>query len=683
MDTAATSAQPLPGATGLTRARVSLAVLGAVVAVALLALTLVLAALSHESLAPGFASPAILVPAAIGLLIALRRPANAIGWLLLANAVIVGLDFVVEPYARYAIVTQPGSLPGARWALLWDASDWPTLFAGITALAFVFPDGRLLPGRWRKVALGAGVAFTGLLLVQAFEPQHFGGGGFRGIASPLPAIPERVLPFFLPFWIGTFASLFAAALAVRARFRRASGVERLQLLWLAYAALLIPAALVTCLVEEVVTGRVGPATLAALMLALTALPAAVGIAVFRHRLFDIELALSRTLVYGALSLCVAVAYLGLVVGLDTFVHVRGVVGALAAALVALGALPLRDPLQRRVRRLVYGDRADPYVALARLGERLEAAPAAAEVLRTIVESVARALRLGYTAIALERDGVYEIVAAQGRSGRTPQVGLPLSYQARILGRLLVEPSPGAELTALDRRLLGDLARQAGAAVHAVRLTAALQLSRERLVTAREEERRRLRRDLHDGLGPALAGIVLKLGAARGALAEDPELAERLLAELRIETQEAIADIRRLVYELRPPALDELGLMGALREQAARLGAAGGPAIGIHGPERLPALPAAVEVAAYRIAGEALTNAARHGHAGACRLEIELNGSLTLEISDDGDGLPRNYRSGVGLGSMQQRAEELGGTCTVSRRSGGGTLVRALIPLDSS
>jgi two-component system, NarL family, sensor kinase len=666
--------------TGRARVRVICVAAAALIAVALSISAFVLTALNQESLWYAVTSPAVLVSAAVGLLVALRRPRNLIGWVLLASALALGCAFLAEPYARYALVTDPGSLPAARWAVLWDRVDWPTMFAGMTALAFLFPDGRLLPGRWRKVAIGALASFAGLMVAVAFEPQHF-SGDFAAVHSPLPALPALVRLLLTPFWIGAYASLIAAAWAIVVRFRRSRGVERLQMLWLTYAALLVPAALVACLAEELVTGQIGRVTTVAIVVAVSAIPVAVAIAVFRYRLFDIELILSRTIVYGTLSLTVVATYLGLVVGLDRLVHVRGVAGALAAALVALGAQPLRHLLQGRVRRFVYGDRSDPYVALARLGERLQATPDPAEVLTTIVDSVAVALRLGYAAIELERHGAYEVAATRGRPRRAERTTIPLTYQGeKIVGSLVVEPPPGAELTPSDRRLLDDLARQAGVAVHAVRLTADLQRSRERLVSAREEERRRLRRDLHDGLGPALASIVLKLDATRSMPAEDRPRVDMLLTELRSETQEAIADIRRLVYELRPPALDELGLIGALSEQATRLSQAGGPRIAVDGPDDLLSLPAAVEVAAYRIAAEALTNAARHASARACSVSLSCNGALELAIADDGGGIPGNRRAGVGLASMQERAEELGGTCTITPRPGGGTLVQAMIPL---
>jgi signal transduction histidine kinase len=208
----------------------------------------------------------------------------------------------------------------------------------------------------------------------------------------------------------------------------------------------------------------------------------------------------------------------------------------------------------------------------------------------------------------------------------------------------------------------------------------LQQSRARLVAAREEERRRLRRDLHDGLGPSLAAIVLKLNNAEGQA--DPDRRVQLLAEARQETRTAIAEVRRLVDGLRPPAIDEVGLIGAIRQAAASL-CSPDLSIEVSGPVLLPVLPAAIEVATFRIASEAMTNVQRHAQASRCHVRISTNGAFELSVSDDGRGAPPGTPPGVGWTSMSDRAAELGGTCTITSRAGGGTLVRAVLPLSSS
>jgi signal transduction histidine kinase len=300
------------------------------------------------------------------------------------------------------------------------------------------------------------------------------------------------------------------------------------------------------------------------------------------------------------------------------------------------------------------------------------------VLPTIVETVAQALKLPYAAIALRQNGGFRIATAVGAPAGT-LLRLPLIYQGDTVGELVLGPRLGDDtFSASDRRLLDDLAREAGAAASAVRLTADLQRSRERLVTAREEERRRLRRDLHDGLGPALASVTLMADAARNLLALDPDASADLLLKLKVETRAATAEIRRVVYALRPPALDELGLVSALREQAAQYGH-GGVHMVVEAPEPFPPLPAAVEVATYRIAQEAMTNVLRHARARTCVVRLAIDEGVRLEIADDGRGLD-GARTGMGLTSMRERAEELGGWCVVKSLPEGGTCVQAQVPL---
>jgi len=269
--------------------------------------------------------------------------------------------------------------------------------------------------------------------------------------------------------------------------------------------------------------------------------------------------------------------------------------------------------------------------------------------------------------------------------------MPLTHGAQPVGRLLLGVRAGERgFRPTELALLTDLARQAGAAIHAQRLRDDLARSRERLVLAREEERRRFRRDLHDGLGPTLAAVGMRAEAAAAVLDVDPEAGRRQLEALGDEIRVALADVRRLVEGLRPPALDELGLMGAIGQQAARLDSAmahpepGVAAIRVESdPVPMPDLPAAVEVAAYRIAVEAMTNAVRHAGARLCSVRLEAAAQLTIEVTDDGRGLPSPLRPGTGLESMRERAEELGGDVSFEPRPGGGTRVVARLPLDQA
>jgi signal transduction histidine kinase len=436
-------------------------------------------------------------------------------------------------------------------------------------------------------------------------------------------------------------------------------------------------------------------------------PISFAIAIMRYRLWDIDLIINRTLVYGVLTASIIGMYI-LVVGYLGALFRTGnnlLISLIATGLVAALFQPLRELLQRGVNRLFYGQRDEPYRVVSRLGQRLEATLAPEAVLPTIVETVAQALKLPYAAITLQQDGAVVSAATFGKEpgGGKPRpyisgnveasladalIRLPLIYQTEQIGELVLAPrGPGESFTPADRALLSDLARQAGVAAHAVRLTTdlqrltgELQQSRTLLVTTREEERRRLRRDLHDGLGSALTSVTFQLDAANNLLDRDPQAVKTLLKELKAQTQASIADIRRLVYNLRPPILDEWGLVAALREQVAQY-QLNAVQVTVDAPESVPPLPAAVEVAAYRIALEALANVIRHANASTCAICLALcDDALTLEVRDDGGGLPSSFHAGVGINAMRERAAELGGSCVVETMTNGGTRVSARLPL---
>jgi signal transduction histidine kinase len=363
------------------------------------------------------------------------------------------------------------------------------------------------------------------------------------------------------------------------------------------------------------------------------------------------------------------------------------VSLFATGIVAVSFQSMRGRLQRAVNRLMYGERDEPYAVLGRLAQRLEVVVASQSVLPTIVETVAEALKLPYAAIAL-KEGEHFAVAAESTptpaAGRRPDCDaeiLPLVYQSEAIGQLiLAHRSPGEPFSQTDRQLLETIARQAGIAAFNVRLTQDLQRSRERLVTTREEERRRLRRDLHDGLGPALASMSFKLDAVQNMAERDPTAVTKMAQELKTHIQDALADIRRIAYDLRPPALDELGLVGALKEHITAHNQTQGLQITLETPETLPPLPAAVEVAAYRITLEAMTNVSRHAGARHCCVLLSLADGLRLEIRDDGRGIPDDLRHGVGMASMRERAAKLGGSCVIKALPGGGTGVVAYLPV---
>jgi len=596
--------------------------------------------------------------------------------------------------ASFALLTfGTAGLPNTTYALSIEFASlwWPLSlldFLGAASFGlflYLFPDGRFVPG-WTRWVVFAWIAWQ---LPTYWFPSwdSFDLDGWPGWLA------ITVWTAFLGTMIYTQAY----------RYLRVSGAkERQQIKWVVFGisvAALVYLGIVVAL-SPFAPAPATPGMVANILIGYTFLyaamlliPLSIGVAILRYHLFDIDLIINRTLVYGVLTASVVLLYVLVVGVLGALLQIQGslIVSLIATGLAAVMFQPLRERLQRGVNKLMYGERDDPYAVLSRLGSRLESTLAPDAVLPAAIRTVADALKLPYVAVEAGRDGA--LVAATGEPARS-SLRLPLVYGGEKIGSLILGPRAGEEgFSPADRRLLEDLAHHIGASAHAalmtseaLRLSADLQRSRERLVEAREEERRRLRRDLHDGLGPQLSSQALTIDAIRALMRRDPDAAEALLLELKADAQDAITDIRRLVYGLRPPALDDLGLLGTLRESAAQYGAKG-LNVSVGGPEKLPPLSAAVEVAAYRIAQEALTNVVRHAGASTCTisLAIEDEGVLCLEVRDDGRGIPdfqenSSVRAGVGLTSMRERAGELGGSLLVEPLTEGGTRVRARLPL---
>jgi signal transduction histidine kinase len=641
--------------------------------------TATLAALSRDVLA-AFLMPIALAYIGVGCMLLTRRPGHPMGPLLclvgLANAILA----TAFAYTRYTVAYAPGSLPfgtAMLWTITWVQGP-ATSLTGLV-LPLVFPTGRLLSPRWRP-ALWAALAFIPLWVAgYAFVPQSM-GPYFRNLPDPytypsLDGLFEAAQ--FLAVTCGLAAGAAAAA-SLTVRWRRADRAGRQQLKWFLAA---LPLAGISIIAQVIAPGSLVNVGLGALAGVL--MPTAIGIAVLRHRLYEIDILLSRTVLYGLLTAGVAAVYLGVVTVADQLFGRAGhgtAVQVLATVVAAAALFPLRDRVQRRVDRLFYGDRGVPYEALARLGRLLEESAGTESALDSVVKTIADSLRLPYAALELRLGDGWRQAAVYGHSPADVTT-FPLVSQRETVGRLLVGTrSPGERLGPEDEKLLADLTRQAGPATHAVALRQALEASRAGLVTAREEERRRLRRDLHDGLGPTLAGLTLGLDTARARSAGQPEL-HALLGRLKAETQRAVTDVRRIVYGLRPPALDEFGLAGSLREEVGRLRCQA-PALIVTldaADEDLTELPAAVEVACYRIVSEALTNVIRHAKATECSVRLQLDHGLDVDVRDDGVGLPEGWRTGVGIASMRERVAELGGKIMIEPCLPHGTRITAHLP----
>lgn len=641
--------------------------------------------LTHQTLTPfitvGFA--------VIGALVASRHPRNPIGWIFIAVGLLHALLALAAAMVNYGSAS-----------LVYDLSYWigswlwiPATIMPATFVLLLFPDGHLPSPGWRFVAWSAALGLALAVLSVMLHPGPLESIGLQanpfGIqgAAPLLGTVLAVSSVFLA--IGVVGSL-AAHLA---RFRRSTGIAREQMKWLLCAVgFFIVLSVLNSMARYIWPDfpSMNEISIVATDLGILGIAVAAAIAILRHRLYDIDLIINRTLVYSALTVGVAALY-GLVVGaLGVLFQAANnlLLSLLATGLAAILVQPMREGLQRLVNRLMYGERDDPYAVLTGLSRRLEGSLSPEATLPAVVETVAQALKLPYVAVALRQDGELKIAASHGSAG-DELVQLPLVYQGESIGQLRLRPrSPSESFTSGEQRLLRDIARHIGITAHTVlltedlrRLAEDLQRSREELVKGREEERRRLRRDLHDELGPQLASLKLNLDVARNLVSRDPDAAEALLMELRGQSQAAIADIRRLVFDLRPPALDELGLVGAIQEYTRQIAGADGLQIRLDSPRELPPLPAAVEVAAYRITLEALANVVRHSQAATCRVSISPSDhSLQVSVSDDGVGLPGDAQPGVGLNSMRERAAELGGACVIEARPEGGTRVSARLPL---
>jgi signal transduction histidine kinase len=663
-----------------------LTVVGLAWAAAVLAVVLALSGAVLAVLGPDvsiFLLPAPLAYAWMGGVLLARRPGHPMGPLLCLIGLADAFATVPYTYARYTLVHSPGSLPFST-AALW-VNNWayaPATSLGGMVLLLVFPEGRLLSRRFRP-ALWAALAFIPLSIAAfAFHPQNL-GPLFRYRSNPY-AFPRFDWLFqtcgALAIGCGVVAGVGAVA-SVTLRWQRSDRVGRQQLKWLL--------AVLPFTVVSLIATLVFPGTWS-LVLALPAgilTPIAIGIAVTRHRLYEIDILLNRAALYGLLTAGMAVVYLAVVVIAQSFRSVFGLKGSslavqiIATVLAASALWPLHDRVQRRVDRLFYGDRGVPYEALARLGRRVEEAADPETALNSVVKTIADSLRLPYAALELRLGDGWSPAATYGEAP-SQVVAFPLTFQRETVGRLLVGMrSRGEQLGPDDVRLLADLARQAGPAAHVVALRRALDVSRAGLVTAREEERRRLRRDLHDGLGPTLAGLTLGLDTARARATDQPALTE-LLGKLKAETQRAVSDVRRIVYGLRPPALDDFGLIGSLREEVGRLQyEAPALTVTLDAPDgEIPDLPAAAEVACYRIVTEALTNITRHAMATKCTVLIRLDEKdLDVEVRDDGVGLPEGWRAGVGIASMRERVTELGGDLVIEPALPHGTRINARLP----
>ena len=620
--------------------------------------------------------------ALIAVLLTTRRPEHPISWVLALTAFGWALGGIAHPYAVEAIVANPGSLPGGIAAAWIDNWLWlPALALPMSVLLVLMPDGRLASRRWWPAPAAVAVGtLLGSFAVSA--SPTFDLGTTRRIENPLALDTPAVIGAGIAGAILVIAGLVASLAVFVMRYRASDGDERQQLRWVGTSlGLALPLAVAGAFLWGTVPGaEVLP------FLAFLLLPTGIAIAVLKYRLYEIDLVVNRALVYGVMTVGIVGIYVASVGLIGSTLSRRGdlVASLVVTGVVAVCFQPLRERVQRLVNRRMYGERDDPYSALAGLGRKLASSVQHEVILPTVVDTIGQTLALRYVGLVVAgqpASGEGEATAEYGTPGGDV-LTLPLIHQSTLVGELRIAPRAGERLRERDRRLIADLAPQVAAAVHAVGLSLELRLARQHLIELREEERRRIRRDLHDGLGPALAGLTFTLEAVRNLTSSDLQRADALLVSATDQVQTMIGDVRRLIYGLRPPTLDQLGLTASLRALATRESFPD-THVAIEAPSSMPPLPAAVEVAAYWIAQEALTNVKRHARARNCSLRVAVEPTaLRLEITDDGRGLSRES-AGIGLYTMKERAAEIGGTCEISSRNGGGTLVAASLPRRTS
>ena len=637
---------------------------------------------------------------AMGTLILLRRGSHRIGWILAVTGIFLLPMTASGDYAAYALVLHPGSLPFGNIAVVVDGSIWCVgLFLFGVMLPLTFPTGHLMSRRWVIPVAFSLVYFALVIPGNALLPGHpvdgypqisnpIGWSGHTDLLNALQAL--SILPL-VGFVVGVVA-------AVIVRFRRSRGVERQQLKWFMFSFLLVPVALAFN----------GVAVLAqvSFMIALAALAISVALAVLRYRLYDIDVVISRTLVYGSLAVFITVVYVGIAVGIGAAVGGGGRpnlgLSIVATAIVAVGFQPLRERLQRVANRLVYGRRATPYEVLSQFSERVAELYAVDEVMPRMARVLADGTGAQRADVWLRSDHSLRSAAVWPAeaplldplplNGGTLQVPegahrmVVVRHQGELLGALSVSKRAGEALTPVEDNLLTHLAAQAGLVLKNVVLTADLQLrladlraSRQRLVSAQDAERRRLEQNLHDGQ-QHLVAIKVKLGLAEMLAAKDPDKARATLVQLKEDADEALETLRDLARGIYPPLLADKGLAVALESQARK---ATLPVTVV--ADSFGRYPQEIEAAVYFCCLEALQNMQKYAH--ATHAEIRLNtgdGRVRFEIVDDGVGFDvATTNQGSGLTNMVDRLDALGGEVQITSSLGTGTRVRGSLPVISA
>jgi len=624
----------------------------------------------------------------IGIVIASRNRENPIGWVLLAAGLVLGLTGSSRAYALHALVADPGSFPGGRVAGWIANATWPIPVALLPFLFLLFPDGHLPSQRWRPVAWFSGAALTLIVFTTGIFATSLWSRPFTladrtraGWLTSFALTLFIIVLFAIP--LATFSSF--ASLAVR--FSRAVGEERIQLKWFVTAALLVAMTFTATLLTNMPLAQVS------FDVSLLLLYVAIGIAILKHRLYDIDVIIDKAVVYGLLAAFISVIYVAIVVVVGTFVGATQFLSLIATAIVAVAFQPVRERAKRAANRVIYGKRATPYEVLSGFSEHVSETFAGEDILPRMARLLAEGtgatdatvwLRVGSEMIPASSwplpTGPRASVRSEGDVlPAFPDVdaAVPVRHGSELLGALSVTKPPHDPILSEEERLLADLAAQAGLVLENFRLIEDLRSSRQRLVAAQDEERRRLERNLHDGAQQQLVALAVKVRMAEGLIGQDEERQREALHGILDDAQDALENLRDLARGIYPPLLADRGLPDALQAQARK-----SPIPVEVDHDGVGRYPPEVEGAVYFSVLEAMQNVAKYAQASNVAVRVRPEpGAIAFSVSDDGIGFRKRTTSyGMGLQNIADRLAALGGTFELRTSPGEGTTVSGRIPV---
>jgi signal transduction histidine kinase len=629
----------------------------------------------------------------VGAILASRNPRNPIGWILMVVGLAFGLAFFTEGYARYTLETNPGALPFGDVAAWFGTWVYAVMLFGLPLVALLYPDGRVVSPRWRPVPwIVLGCAAAGSLGTALAPGSIQTESGFRvtnpvGI-EPLGPIFDLVGPIG---WTGLFVAIPLSIVSLVLRYRRSAGEARQQIRWLVFVALALVCSLLLTLAAALIGGEsfersIGPNVAFAVIFSLIALgvPAAIGVAILKYRLYDLDLVIKKTVVYAILAILVfglGTAFAWAAAGFLFWDSEGDAYSFLITGLVVGVSLwPLRRLATRIANRLVYGKRATPYQVLTEFSGRLAESYAADDVLERMAQVLAAAVGAEAATVWLKSGDRFR-AGATWPAGETSAEGIPSSaievrHQGEVLGALSARMPAREPMTPSKERLIRDLAAQAGLVLRNAGLIEDLKASRQRIVAAQDERAKKLERNIHDGAQQQLVALAVKLGLVERLLRSDAKKAETMLAEVKIEANDTLENLRDLARGIYPPLLADQGLAAALTAQARKV-----PIPVDVEPDGIGRYPEETEAAVYFSCLEALQNVTKYAEASRVTVRLaQANGSLHFEVSDDGRGFDSAVvGQGSGLQGIADRLASLGGTFEVRSTPGSGTTIAGDVP----